>query len=73
MMFSLLLGVMEALDDSLGAVVEALDATNMLQNSIIVFISDNGGPTSFPSVLLQNSASNWPLRGVSLLNFKFSK
>ncbi|CAH0383325.1 unnamed protein product [Bemisia tabaci] len=63
-------GVMGALDDSLGAVVEALDATNMLQNSIIVFISDNGGPTSFPSVLLQNSASNWPLRGAKMSVFE---
>lgn len=58
---------MEALDDSIGAVVEALDSQNMLQKSVIIFIADNGGITAWPFSQLQNSASNWPLRGVSSL------
>lgn len=49
------------LDDSVGQIVEALESRNMLQNSIIVFISDNGAPTigSF-----MNWGSNYPLRGI---------
>lgn len=49
------------LDESVGRVVNALQAKNMLDNSVIVFISDNGAPTvgHYP-----NWGSNWPLRGI---------
>ncbi|ENN73788.1 hypothetical protein YQE_09608, partial [Dendroctonus ponderosae] len=33
------------IDDSLGAIIGALNKKNMLQNTIIAFISDNGAPT----------------------------
>lgn len=49
------------LDDSVGAVVNALRRQNMLQNSIIIFSTDNGGPAEGFNL---NAASNWPLRGV---------
>ncbi|EFA02301.1 arylsulfatase B [Tribolium castaneum] len=49
------------LDDSIGAVFEALEAKNMLQNTIVVFISDNGAPTVGPH---HNWGSNYPLRGI---------
>lgn len=53
------------LDESVGKVVQALKDKNMLENSVIVFTTDNGGPASGFN---QNAASNWPLKGVSLKN-----
>lgn len=50
------------LDESLGRVVAALGDKNMLKNSIIIFMTDNGAPTIGK---YRNSGSNWPLRGVS--------
>lgn len=49
------------LDDSVGAVVRALENQNMLKDSIIIFSTDNGGPAEGFNL---NAASNWPLRGV---------
>lgn len=33
------------IDDSLGEIMEALEQKNMLANTIVAFISDNGAPT----------------------------
>lgn len=49
------------LDDSVGAIVHELHKQNMLSNSIIIFSTDNGGPSEGFNL---NHASNWPLRGV---------
>ncbi|XP_034948970.1 arylsulfatase B-like [Chelonus insularis] len=54
-------GMVSALDESVGHVVKALDQNNMLENSIIVFMSDNGAPTTG---FLANYGSNYPLRGL---------
>ena len=35
-----------AMDESIGRVVRALNDRQMLANSIVVFVSDNGGPAS---------------------------
>ncbi len=53
--------MLSKLDDSVGAVVSALKAKNMLENSVIMFTTDNGGPAAGFN---QNAASNWPLKGV---------
>lgn len=53
--------MMTHMDYSVGAIVHALAQTNMLENSIIVFSTDNGGPAEGFNL---NAASNWPLRGV---------
>lgn len=61
------------LDESVGRVVQALKERKMLENTIIVFTSDNGSPSydnsgrSYPADagITQNWGSNFPFRGVS--------
>lgn len=50
------------LDRSVGEVITALKRRGMLDNSIIVFLADNGAPTMG---IYANRGSNYPLRGVS--------
>jgi len=54
-------GMLYKLDESVGKVVEALQNKGILQDSIIMFTTDNGGPAAGFDV---NYASNWPLKGV---------
>ncbi|KAI8125037.1 hypothetical protein FF38_10608 [Lucilia cuprina] len=49
------------LDDSVGRIVQQLQKQKMLNDSIIIFSTDNGGPAEGFNL---NHASNWPLRGV---------
>ncbi|XP_043482500.1 arylsulfatase B [Leptopilina heterotoma] len=51
----------QEMDTTIGLVIKALYEKNMLNNSIIVFSTDNGGPAAGFNL---NHASNWPLRGV---------
>lgn len=51
---------MDALDQSVGQIFETLGAANMLDNTIFVYTSDNGGaPFGFHG----SRGFNWPLRG----------
>lgn len=56
------------MDDSIGELVEALTRSDKLKDTVIVFTTDNGGPTRIPLVN-PNSASNYPLKGVSKVFF----
>uniref|UniRef100_A0A0K8S8T4 Arylsulfatase B n=1 Tax=Lygus hesperus TaxID=30085 RepID=A0A0K8S8T4_LYGHE len=51
------------LDDSVGELVDALRERDMLSNTIILFMSDNGAPANLDA-LYPNWGSNFPLRGV---------
>ncbi|KAK6633914.1 hypothetical protein RUM44_004521 [Polyplax serrata] len=57
-------GMLSKLDESVGSVVTALAEANMLNNSVIIFSTDNGGPAAGFNL---NAASNWPLRGANTL------
>ncbi|MBI3209524.1 MAG: arylsulfatase [Candidatus Solibacter usitatus] len=48
--------MVDALDDSIGKVLAALDSEGIANNTIVLFFSDNGGPTNV-------GARNEPLRG----------
>ena len=54
-----ILGMVSALDDAVGTVVDTLKQKELYDNSIILFTTDNGGPSNgFDG----NAASNFPLR-----------
>ena len=48
-----------ALDEAIGNVTKVLDEVGMLEDSLLIFFSDNGGPL----VTTGLSGNNWPLRG----------
>ncbi|XP_052277108.1 arylsulfatase J-like isoform X3 [Dreissena polymorpha] len=54
-------GMLAALDDAVGSVVNTLKARGMYDNTVIVFTTDNGGPSNGFDA---NAANNFPLRGV---------
>jgi arylsulfatase A-like enzyme len=53
--------MMSAMDDAIGAVAEKLRETQLEENTLVFFISDNGGPT-MPGTS-GNASNNAPLRG----------
>lgn len=57
---TMLAGAVYEMDQSIGLVIEALHKRNMLENSIVIFSTDNGG---LPTGLGSNYGFNWPLRG----------
>lgn len=50
-------GMLAHLDDSVGAVIDSLRAAGLEENTLVFFLSDNGGPTA------ELTSSNLPLRG----------
>lgn len=62
--------IVNIMDDSVGKIVKKLSEKNMLKNSIVIFLSDNGAPTIGH---YGNEGSNWPLKGVTqskLISFR---
>ena len=53
--------MVSCLDNAVGNITKLLHNRGMLQNSVIVFSTDNGGP---PNGFDWNYASNEPLRSV---------
>ncbi|KAK7099073.1 arylsulfatase B-like [Littorina saxatilis] len=49
-------GMVSALDEAFGRIAQALEDTGIDDNMLLVFTTDNGGPT-------YRGANNWPLRG----------
>lgn len=41
----IILAMVSKIDEGLGEIMEALDQKNMLANTVVAFISDNGAPT----------------------------
>lgn len=53
--------MMSAMDDNIGRVIQALKDSGQYENTLVTFISDNGGPTM--NGVTVNGSSNGPLRG----------
>ena len=49
-------GMAAAMDEAIGNVTATLQASGLARNTLLVFTTDNGGPT-------KKGSSNWPLRG----------
>ncbi|XP_055337737.1 arylsulfatase B-like isoform X2 [Paramacrobiotus metropolitanus] len=61
------------LDDAVGELVEALSEKKLLENSVILFSSDNGGAGAVEGIHFgppSSFASNWPLRGAKASQFE---
>jgi arylsulfatase A-like enzyme len=53
--------MLSAMDDGIGRTIAALRAEGLEENTLIIFLNDNGGPTMAGTTI--NGSSNAPLRG----------
>jgi arylsulfatase A-like enzyme len=53
--------MMVAMDDAVGRIVDALRTKKILDDTLVIFLNDNGGPTM--TGVAVNGSSNTPLRG----------
>jgi len=63
------LGMVTAMDDAVGNITQTLKDTGLYENSIILWFSDNGGPTAHwpPGNAYESfAANNYPLRGAKM-------
>ena len=59
-----------AMDDAVGTVMAKLRENNLTDNTIVVFLSDNGGPEDNRSLRAPNWSDNGVLRGNKSQNFE---
>lgn len=59
--------MLSAMDDAIGLVTQKLEAIGQLDNTLVVFTSDNGGPTTRNAV---NGSRNTPFRGSKCETFE---
>jgi arylsulfatase A-like enzyme len=59
--------MLSCLDDGLGSVLKTLKETEKLDNTLVVFTNDNGGPTTRNGT---NGSTNTPLRGSKCETFE---
>ena len=59
--------MLSAMDDAIGRVTQMLEAIGQLENTLVIFTSDNGGPTTRNAV---NGSRNTPLRGSKCETFE---
>jgi arylsulfatase A-like enzyme len=55
-------GMIESTDESVGRVLAILEATGLESNTVVVFVSDNGGLSTLPRRSTSMPTSNVPLR-----------
>src|SRR6185295_9064719 len=53
----LMLAMLSAMDDGVGKILAKLRETGLEESTLVIFMSDNGGPTP------ENASRNTPLRG----------
>lgn len=59
--------MLSAMDDAIGQTLAALKAAGIEDNTLVLFFSDNGGPTIYGGL---NGSSNAPLRGSKATTFE---
>jgi len=59
--------MLSAMDDAVGLVLKELEATGKLNDTLVIFHNDNGGPTTRNAV---NGSRNTPLRGSKCETFE---
>jgi arylsulfatase A-like enzyme len=55
-------GMVESTDDSVGRVLDRLDALGLSDSTVVVFVSDNGGLSTYAGERTAGATSNLPLR-----------
>lgn len=59
-------GMLDCLDEGIGNVTAALASSGLLDNTLILFVADNGGPITEPNCPIcgdHTGTTNYPLRG----------
>jgi arylsulfatase A-like enzyme len=63
-------GMMHALDRNIGRVLDALEEAGLREDTLVVFINDNGGPALDAASFSYNMAANAPHRGNKYLTLE---